>query len=516
MAISLVASTALYATPAFGPTDNYHFQKPGNLQTGDYIFFFVFDPAQVGTNTPTGFTLLMNRTEATLSANVWYKYISNAATEPSEYVVFMGSSTTAAVHALVYRGVRTPANGGPWGVNTFTYTAGAGTIVCPSLTAGVGDVISIFHYNESSNWATFSDSGVPAGAGPTTLRTFVTTNETTYQCTSWVSDRAMLTASGSGGTTTADIPGTSNVGAETFTLVAANTAPNAPALTGPANNAVLDRSITQRFSWVFSDNDPGNTQGGYDIQYRVVGSGTWTVVNNAASSNEFHDFAGNTFAVGDYEWQVRTKDNIGATGAYSSSRFFSAGNVPATPNITAPLTTVSNPNTSVTWTAPTHTAYQLRTVANNAGAPDENTIYTDTGEITDSSATSRTVNFPVNGRTEWIQFRVKNTGLWSAWDSEDVTVSFTPPSTPTVVLTPNNTTGVMTVAITNPGGGAALAYNEVWVDDGDGLGYTRRATGLAANATYTYRLPRSGRDYASRIFARAVATNSATADSTHL
>lgn len=296
-----------------------------------------------------------------------------------------------------------------------------------------------------------------------------------------------------------------------------NQAPNAPTLTAPADGASIDRGIANNFTWTFSDNDAGNTQSAFDLRYKITTDGTWTTVSQTTSTASW-TAAANTFAAGNYEWQVRTTDNGGAVGPYTASRFFTATSPPAAPTITAPTTAsgVTAPNHTVTWTAGTRTGYQLRTVADASGSPQTSTVYTDTGEIVDATATSRAGSFPVNGRVEHVQLRIKNSGLWSAWASNGpITVNYSLPSTPTIALTANQSTGSITVAITNPAGGATLDYNEVWADDGLGGGYVRLATSIAANGSYTYRTPRSGYNYATRIFARAVATNTATADSAH-
>lgn len=232
-----------------------------------------------------------------------------------------------------------------------------------------------------------------------------------------------------------------------YDAVSVNAAPNAPILTAPPDASTIDRNITQRFDWDFSDDDAGDSQSAYNVRYRLVGAATWTETGWQASPNTYHDYAAGTFAVGDYEWQAATKDAAGAAGPFSASWFFNARNAPSIPSITAPVNnaTVSARET-VTWSAPDQDSYQLRRVADNAGAADTATVYEDTGEVV-STARSRAVEFAVNNRYEHVQIRVKFDGLWSAWASIRVHVSYTPPATPTLTLTADDAAGALSIAI---------------------------------------------------------------------
>lgn len=302
----------------------------------------------------------------------------------------------------------------------------------------------------------------------------------------------------------------------TTVILTTNSAPNAPTLNSPANNATIDRGITQRFAWTFSDPDAGDSQSKYDLRYRVVGTTTWTTVSGT-TPNAFRDFTASTFAAGNYEWQVETYDSQGVVGAWSSSSFFTAADAPPAPTITAPVngSTVTS-SATVTWSTPNQTDYEVRRVADNAGSANTSTVYFDTGDVIDSTTRSITVAFDTNTRWEHVQVREKYNGLWSSWADTRVQVSFTQPPTPTRVLTADSTAATITVAITNPtpsGSQPAVAYNDVYIDDQDGNGWVRKATNLATNTTWTYRLPRSGVDYEPSIVVVAVATNGVTSQS---
>jgi hypothetical protein len=302
----------------------------------------------------------------------------------------------------------------------------------------------------------------------------------------------------------------------TYDAIVLNVAPNTPTNLAPSGGVTIDRAVTNRFSWTFSDPDPGDTQSKFDLRYRLVGAGTWTDILNQQTVNAFYDFSGGTFAAGDYEWQVRTYDSQGAVSAYTASAFYTAANAPSGPTITNPINNqvLTGQSYTVVWSVTNQDAFQVRTVADNAGAPDTATVYTDTGEIASTTDRSRSVAFLTNNRFEHVQVRVKYTGLWSAWASVRVQVSYTVPPTPTFVLTANNSAGTLSVAITNPaptGGQPALSHNDVYVNDG--AGEQRKATGVAANGTFVYRTPVSGRNYASYVRVVAHGVNGTTASS---
>lgn len=279
-----------------------------------------------------------------------------------------------------------------------------------------------------------------------------------------------------------------------------NVAPNSPILTAPIGSAIIDLGAVQTFAWTFSDDDPGDSQSAYDLRYRLIGAGSWTTVSATTPVNS-RDIAASTFTAGDYEWQVRTYDALGTVGTYCSSAFFTAAVRPPAPSITAPAdgATVSNTQ-NVTWSAPAQTAYQLRTVADASGLPDPGTVYFDTGEVADSIARSLSVDFPVNNRTEHVQVRVKNAGLWSPWATITVTASYTSPAAPTFTVTVDDATASILVTITNPASTPAAVSNAVYVREASDPGYGQRmANGLPPNTAWAFRSPASGIEYEFRV-----------------
>jgi len=277
------------------------------------------------------------------------------------------------------------------------------------------------------------------------------------------------------------------------------TTPNAPILTAPIGGTIIDLLSVQRFSWTFSDDDPGDTQSAFDLRYRVL-AGSWTTVP-VTSVNSFLDIAGSAFTANDYEWQVRTYDALGGVGPYSASSFFTAASTPAVPTITAPTVGATISNTSnVTWSAPSQTAYQLRRVGDASGSPDLGTVYFDTGEVTDAIARALVVDFPTNNQVEHVQVRVKNAGLWSPWATAQITVSFTAPTPPTFTVAADQATASITVTVTNPASTPAAASNAIYVRHSDDPGYGERiANGLPPNTAWTWWTPASGVEYEFRV-----------------
>ena len=513
--------------------------KPAALAAGDYLFFFVCDAAAglndtiIGTN--FGWSELATpyyvSGSGSMKCHAFYVGpISNPATQPSAYTIAFWNANTGARNGygtaicLVYRGVNDAdiVDAYVWNGSTasdFTNISGSMTLAQPNEKIIVwsvfqgpsGGITDPVHQGEGvSTWKVRLDTNTVGSPG--TYGTAVVADQT-------------LPFSGNSSVWTNEVA-TNGDGPKIFLADALNnqnTAPNTPASLYPASSVTLDRSLTQRFSWSFSDPNPGDSQTQYELRYRPTGTSTWTTVGPTTSTNQFHDFAGNTFAADDWEWQVRYRDNGNGVStplwsSWSSSAFFVASNAPGGPTITQPINggTVTAPWSTVAWSIGDQDSYQFRRVADNAGAPNTGTIYYDTGEQASPGARALTVNFETNGRYEHVQVRVKDGGLWSPWSSNRVLINYTPPAAPLLNLTADDNTASILLSITNPtptGGQPAVSYNDIYIDDGDGLGFVRRASLLQPNQAWTYWLPRSGFDYTGKIFVRAIATTGATSDS---
>lgn len=270
-------------------------------------------------------------------------------------------------------------------------------------------------------------------------------------------------------------------------LLSANEPPNAPNVLSPQDGVVLDRAVSQRFDWDFSDPDTGDSQSKFDLDYRLVGAGAWTTVTQSTPTTHY-DLPGGTLVAGDYEWRVRTYDSGGTVGAYSSTELFTAEDKPGAPTITYPVNggDISQEEDEVTWSAPDQDDFQVRRVADAAGAPDTGTIYYNSGIIASTSTRQHDLTFETNNRVEHVQVRIREDGLWSDWASVLVNVAYTIPPVPTLLITAEPSVGRMVVAITNPAPGVGepvFVSNDLYRSD-DGVIFERIARDLAEDETY--------------------------------
>lgn len=297
----------------------------------------------------------------------------------------------------------------------------------------------------------------------------------------------------------------------------ANQVPNAPTITYPTGGETIELASGQTFTWTFSDPDSGDTQSAYTLRYRVTGATSWTTLSEVVSANSKHTFAGGTFAAGSWEWQVKTKDQDGDEGAYCSSSTFTAATTPGLPVVVTPAVdeTISTASYSCTWVAAAQDDYQVRRVADDgAGSPDTGTIYEDSGTV-NSATRAHTLTFTVNARTEHVQVRVRVSSVWSSWASVRVLTGFTPPQTPTIVVTANSTSAYISVVATHPapgGGQPTVVSEDIYRSETNSSSDAIRIyTGNTPAATYYDYACASDTDY--WYFVRAVGDTGATADS---
>ncbi len=286
-----------------------------------------------------------------------------------------------------------------------------------------------------------------------------------------------------------------------FTTLGA--APYAPTGLAPASG-VLDLTQPQTFSWsAFSSPISGDTQASAVLQWRQAGSSAaWNQVTVTGTADT-HTFAASTFPAEEIEWQVEVTGTAGYTSAWSALAYVTLASPPAAPAVTAPASGSTIPATpyTVAWSPPAgQTDYEILVVADSGGAPVMGTVYYDSGDVT-STGTSQPVPFPTNNLTVHVMVRVMVNTLWSAYaDSGAVTVTYSAPAAPTLVLTPDAATGSISVAITNPAPGAgqtAAVSNDLWrfATLAGQATAIRIAHGLAPGATFVDYTPGSGIDY---------------------
>lgn len=304
------------------------------------------------------------------------------------------------------------------------------------------------------------------------------------------------TINGSAPTSVTNVGGYVNpAGSQGTVILFWEEAPNAPMLNSPVSGTYIADDQINTFSWTFSDPDIpfGDTQGGASMRYRV-GAGAWTTITVSTSTAQTHDFAAafwTSLFGSTVEWQVQTTDVEGLTGPWSASSFFIVSATPASPVVTSPAGGANvNAIQNIVWTDGNQRSYQIRRVADLAGAPDLTNIYFDSGEVVDNVTRSVPVSYPVNTRFEHVQIRVRDltTLLWSAWVDTRVFVTYQVPKVPTIICTGASVDASVTIAITNPtptGGFPNILYNDVYAILNDGTGI-RIATGVPNNGTFKY------------------------------
>jgi hypothetical protein len=161
---------------------------------------------------------------------------------------------------------------------------------------------------------------------------------------------------------------------------------------------------------------------------------------------------------------------------------------PVNPAITAPTAAqvITTDHVTITWTATEQTQYRIR-LNIQAGAQ----VY-DSGWINDSVTRSVLVPYLLPNSTAWtLTLNTRNLeGLPSADQTRNFSVSFTPPATPTLVVTALPASGVNRTAITNPtpgGGQPAVADQQLWrrpAGNTNADTWVRVAAGLANNSSY--------------------------------
>lgn len=197
--------------------------------------------------------------------------------------------------------------------------------------------------------------------------------------------------------------------------------------------------------------------------------------------------AGNTYYLREY---------AGASNFYEMA-IVAVGST-ATPTITVPASgaTLTTPSSTVTWTLSPSTQSNYRVqVRDNSGA----TVLYDTGEVA-SSAQTITVPTPDTGVTRLIYVQAKRGPgyAWSPAATRSVTVTHTPPQTPTITsVTPTDSASIglahaLVIAWNQPavsGGSPAVTRAEFYVrrngDTSNGaLVATPAASSGAASVTY--------------------------------
>jgi len=301
---------------------------------------------------------------------------------------------------------------------------------------------------------------------------------------------------------------TTNVQADKFSF---NNAPNAPALTAKSN---CDATVAQIFNWVFSDPDAGDSQTAYElICTRVSDGAVMKDTAQVSSTASTYSLPANTLANGiQYQWKVRAWDTSNVAGTYSSLGTFTTA--------LAPTVVISSPATDgivlatngvvagFTFHSNTLTqgSYQVRLTDNN-----DNQLWS-SGQL---SGTNNLLTIPYS-LLNLTSYKLKIT-VWDTYGLQSIEVvrlfstSFTPPAVPVLSHVDDNIKGQITLSISNPvptGSQPAVDHNDIYRMASNETIWTRVATGIPNNGSYTDYSPQSGMNYQYQAIAIGVNSSS--------
>jgi hypothetical protein len=326
-----------------------------------------------------------------------------------------------------------------------------------------------------------------------------------------------------------------------ITATPSNVAPNAPALTSPGNNAVLDlANSTTTFTFTHSDPN-GDPMASFQLRRRLTGSSTYewwnvstnnwqtTAINTAASgSNGSVVIPSGKFVNGNvYLWSVLTTDPGGLTSPWSAERTVYASTPPGA-TVTSPTGNVAVPRPTLRWDySDTEGQAQYGWIAQVVdstvySAPGYNPDnYTSPLFSTSGTGTANSLVAPidvVNHHTYRAYVKVSSSPLptsalqFSSWAFSTFTVVI-PPYAPTMVYPQNGSIADLAAGFTldwsnsfyGPGSQSAFAIRriasggtyqwwnglnwtsttEVWLS-GTQSQYAFRPTEIANGVTYTF------------------------------
>ena len=280
-------------------------------------------------------------------------------------------------------------------------------------------------------------------------------------------------------------------------ITAVNHAPLAPSLTGPANSDYVVASDLNVFTWMFLDNDPGDSQSRADFRYKKAGDTVWTTLTSVATTASTYSLPVNTWTGGfQYEWQVSTFDVAGAQSPWSASSFVNVITSIPSATITTPTAGANEFATPVTvvWSLSAsfnQNAYQVTRTQNADGT---GTLYYDSGVVVSSALTASVPLDVAIGRTDYIRVVFRYTTHWSTWASVSIINQFGPPHIPLLTFITDPAKASVQVTITNQGasgGYADTTSNTLFRTSPDG-GTVRLNVGMVVNAVYVDKLAGAG------------------------
>jgi hypothetical protein len=299
-----------------------------------------------------------------------------------------------------------------------------------------------------------------------------------------------------------------------YDSVALNSAPSAP--TWATTAGAKDVAVSLVPDWNFNDADLGDTQSAYALKRDIGGTvrwwdGTdWDAVAETwvtSSTTEVTLAAGwGTAADADHNFYVATKDAAGLASGYSTALVITPS-AKVNPTLDEPDhgDVVGTSTLDAEWTVAEQSAYKVRLLSAVS------VELWSSGWVTDTAARVRTIGYTLANTTSYkVELTTKNAdGLESTADTNDISVSYTPPATATLTVTPDAENRALVISIDNPtpsGGQPAVDHNELWRrvvgDTGDGIQLAApdgTAVEVANDGGYTDPYVGSGADYEYRV-----------------
>jgi|GEM_PF-907849 len=261
--------------------------------------------------------------------------------------------------------------------------------------------------------------------------------------------------------------------------------PNAPSGLGPST--VRDADVDVTWHWTHNPTDSSD-QSSFEVRHRAAGSTSWTTTGQVASGDSTWVLPGETYPNPvPVEWQVRT------WGQHVDPSPWSATAV--SPTSTPPTVAINTPEPDATVATSLLTVDWVYTDAEDTPQASWQVELLDDQEAVVEArsgagpASSVALAAPLPDGAAWsVRVRVRDSdGMWSAWAVAEFTVEYAQPPAPTVDLTWDPDSGVMTVAVGNPmaGDGEVDAdHVEVWRSI-DGGGWELIATAVPPNTPVT-------------------------------
>lgn len=192
----------------------------------------------------------------------------------------------------------------------------------------------------------------------------------------------------------------------------------------PNSQGEYPPELNTRFSWKLNG---GAVQVQYVVDWRAIGTSTWSNTGWITSNRTYHDFPANFFAPGQYEWRMTFKGSEGLNAPHSTYTQFEILAPTTAPSITKPLANqvVNNSLIEVEWQPdPDQEAYELRLL--------EGTTVR-FAETVNSKLSAGYISYAVtHGTTYTVEVRRKRFGVWSPYASRIISAEIALPDNVTV------------------------------------------------------------------------------------